>query len=135
MWASQEAPARQWNFYPARRFIAARKIDIARCQAAGVVGGQHHLDGLVDVEPLRMVVHLLRDQRRPRHEAEGFVEVPEGKSFGDGVAATDLGPALKPCQRLRPRAAAQSFHHHRLLYSRCGLARMTGRAATVEQQH
>src|SRR5262249_29370283 len=50
-----------------------RQLDVEAGEAAGVVGCQHHLDGLVDVAPFRVMVLLLGDQRDARHEAEGFV--------------------------------------------------------------
>ena len=57
---------------------------------AGVVRRQRHLDGLVDVEPLRMMIHFLGHQRRPRHEAEGLVEILEREFLGNRVAAGNV---------------------------------------------
>ena len=66
------------------------------------------VDGLVDVRPFRVVVHLLGDQRGPRHEAEGLVEVGEGEGPGDRVAAVDRAPAGKALRAPRrvPRRSA-----------------------------
>src|SRR5450631_444754 len=40
-----------------------------------------------------MVIHFLRHQRRPRHEAEGLVKILEHEFFGDRVAAGHVRPA------------------------------------------
>ena len=68
-------------------------------QAPGIVGGKRHFNGLVDVEPFRMMIHFFRDQRRAGHEAEGLVEVLENEFFRDGVPAGHLRPAVEPRQR------------------------------------
>ena len=75
------------------------KLHVEVGQAAGIVGGECHVHRLVDIEPLRMVVHFFRDQRRARHEAEGLVEVLEHEFLRDGVAAARLRPAVKSGQR------------------------------------
>src|ERR1700733_684931 len=71
------------------------ELDVAFGQTAGIVRGQGHLDGLVDVEPFRMVIHLFGDERGPRHKAEGGIEVGEYEFLGDGVAAGHLAPPLE----------------------------------------
>ena len=76
------------------------ELDVELGHAAGVVGGQRHLDVLVDIEPLGMVIHLFGDQRRPGHEAEGLVEVLEHELPGDGVAARHLAPAVELAERI-----------------------------------
>src|SRR5262245_53109355 len=63
------------------------------------MGGQGHVDSLVDVEPLGVVVELLSYKRCPGHEAEGGVEVLEYELLGDGITARDLAPAVKLCER------------------------------------
>src|SRR5712675_32902 len=46
------------------------ELDVELGHTAGVVGGQRHLNVLVNVEPLGMVIHLFGDQGRAGHEAE-----------------------------------------------------------------
>ena len=85
--------------------------DIALGQAAGIVGRQHDLDGLVDIEPFGMVIELFRHQRGPRHEAEGLVEIRKDEFFADGVAVLGFAPALEPRQRLLPGFAREFLTH------------------------
>src|SRR5690349_39254 len=71
------------------------ELDVELGHAAGVVGGQRHFDVLIDIEPLRMVIHLFSDQGRPGHEAEGLVEILEHELPGDSVPARNLAPAAE----------------------------------------
>src|SRR5204863_5231378 len=87
------------------------ELDVEVGEAAGIVGRQRHLDGLVDIEPFGMVVELFGDQRGARHEAEGFVEVPEYEFLGDGVAALELAPAGKLGERTGADFAGQFLRH------------------------
>jgi len=56
-----------------------------------------------------MVVELLGQQRHPRHEAEGLVEIPELEQAGDGVAATGLRATLGNSRKKAARAAESSL--------------------------
>ena len=78
-------------------------------------GGQRDLDPVVDVEPLRVVVCLLRGERDPAHEAERLVEIGEGEGFPDRVASLDLLPAVERGERRRPFRKVQSLYHAALL--------------------
>src|SRR5207302_3948125 len=71
------------------------ELDVELGHAAGIVGGQRHFDVLVDIEPLGMVIHLFSNQGRPRHEAEGLVEILENELPCDGVPARNLAPAAE----------------------------------------
>src|SRR5438552_2436566 len=55
------------------------QLDIEPGDAAGIMGGQHHLHGLVDIAPFRVMVVFLGDKCCPRHEAERLVEILEGE--------------------------------------------------------
>src|SRR4051794_39360951 len=44
-----------------------------------VVGGEVHCDAIVDVEPFRVMIHLLNRDRGSGHEAERMDEVGEFK--------------------------------------------------------
>src|ERR1700676_5181628 len=100
-------PAKRWL----RKTAAARRdlprqlvhgrgeLDVKLGQAAGIMGRQRHLDGLVDIEPFRMMVELFGDERGARHEAESLIEIGKDEFLGDGVAPSDLAPALETGQR------------------------------------
>ena len=49
------------------------------------MGGEGHLHSVVDVEPLRVVVHLVGLDRHSGHPTEGRVEVLKHKLLLDGV--------------------------------------------------
>ena len=74
------------------------ELDVALGQAAGVVGRQGDVNGLIDVEPFGMVIEFFRNQRRTGHEAEGLVEIGKNEFPGDGVAPRSLAPAFEPGQ-------------------------------------
>src|SRR3546814_3831490 len=59
------------------------------------MGRQRHVHLVVDVEPFRVVVHLLGHEGDPAHEAPGFIEGLEGEALADRVPAVDLLPAGK----------------------------------------
>ena len=75
------------------------------------MGGENHLDRLVDVAPLRVMVALFGDQSRTAHEAEGLVEILEHKGPLDRLAAGDLVPARQALEGRFPRFCRQSLHH------------------------
>src|SRR6185312_9996570 len=49
------------------------QFDIEIGDAARIMRGQRHFNLFVNIEPLRMVIHLFGHQRRARHEAKGLV--------------------------------------------------------------
>ena len=87
------------------------EFDIPGGDAAGVMGRQHHLHGLVDVAPFRMMIVLFRHQRHAGHEAEGLVEIPENEGLGDRVAPATSAHPGKPCQGRFPCLRRQSLRH------------------------
>ena len=60
-----------------------------------------------------MVVELLGDERRARHEAERLVEILEHELPADGVAALDLAPAGELGERGLAGVAGQFLGHGR----------------------
>ena len=62
---------------PRTREVALRGGEIERRDAPSVMGGQNHLDLVIDIEPLRVVVELFGGQGHARHPAEGRVEIGE----------------------------------------------------------
>src|SRR5262249_32335722 len=107
------------------------ELDVPFRDPAGIVGGKRHLDLVIDVEPFRMVIELLRDQRRARHEAERFVEIFEREFFDAGVATFDFAPAVKLGERALARAAGQFLCHGDDLCSDCA----TKAASTATRKH
>jgi hypothetical protein len=84
------------------------QLDVVHAEPLAVVRGQCHLDPVVDVEPLGMVVHLVRLYRHARHKAERLVKVGECKGLLDGVPpALDHLPAALVQQRRKVLAAAR----------------------------
>lgn len=55
-----------------------------------------HLDPVVDIAPLRMMVHLLGQHGHPPHEGPRLREVNEVERFGDGVPITTVVDQLPP---------------------------------------
>src|SRR5450759_2853260 len=89
-----------------------RSLSSGRASRGPVGGGrERHLHGFVDVEPFRMVIHFLRHQRRPRHKAEGLVEILEHEFFGDGVPAGHVRPAGELGQRGLAGIGAKFLRH------------------------
>src|SRR5579872_14987 len=88
------------NLAVRRRVDDAGELHVPLGDAVRFMCRQHDLDAVVDVRPFRMVVHLLRRQRHPGHEAEGRVEIGELEALGDRLAARDGAPAAQLRQRL-----------------------------------
>src|SRR5215813_11199824 len=78
-----------------------------------------------------MVIELLRDQRRARHEAERLVEIFEREFFDDGVATFDFAPTVKLGERALARAAGQFVCHGDDLCSDCA----TNAASAATRKH
>lgn len=62
------------------------------------------LYSVVDVEPLRMMIHLLGEQCHSHHESERLVEVAKLELLDDRVTIRRLRPAIRQ-QRLEMRRA------------------------------
>src|SRR5215469_8869293 len=75
------------------------------------MGGERDLHILVDIEPFGMMVELLGDERGPRHEAEGRVEIAEDEFLGDRVTTHDLAPTGEPRERRLARLTGQLLSH------------------------
>src|SRR6516225_11695380 len=91
------------------------ELDIELRQSAGIVCRQGYIDGFVDVGPFWVMVELFRNQSRARHKPERFIEVPEDKFPGDGIAPRT---SRQPLSRASPdlRASPESFSAISALY-------------------
>ena len=85
----------------AARGLAGRRVDEV-CQqdvtfrkTLHVVGAEGDADAVVDVEPLRVVIHLVCLEGDSSHETKGLVEVGEDKVLLHGVAALHLAPSCE----------------------------------------
>ena len=47
--------------------------------------GQGHIDAIIDIEPLWVMVHFLRHERRSAHEGPCLIEILEDERFLDGL--------------------------------------------------
>ena len=64
-----------------KRLHLRRHVHIVVTKATAVVRRQRHLDAVVHVEPLRVVVHLLGQERGPGHERPRLRKVNKLKRF------------------------------------------------------
>src|SRR5258706_14695383 len=69
--------------------------DIVLRDAAGIVGGEDDVHGLIDIGPFRVVVDFLRHQADAGHESERLVEILEGEFARDRIAPATLAPGLQ----------------------------------------
>ena len=69
------------------------QLHIPLTETLGIVGGERDLDPVVNVEPLGMMIHLVRLERTAGHEAEGGIEIRKLKRALNGVTVLNLGPA------------------------------------------
>src|SRR5437868_147935 len=73
--------------WPARRLRRGKPVHLFRHfeiklrQAAGVVRAERHVDAVIDIEPFRVVIHFLRQQRDAAHERPGLAEALELKGL------------------------------------------------------
>src|SRR6185436_6402287 len=88
-----------------------RQRHVALTEAVAVVRGQQDVDAVIDVEPFRMVVGLLRHQCDAVHEAPGLVESLELEGALDGVASFHRLPARQLLQRCRAFRRAELLDH------------------------
>lgn len=56
-------------------FHVPRQLDIETGDATGIMGGQVYGDSIVDICPIRMMIHLFRDGRYGGHKGEGAGKV------------------------------------------------------------
>src|ERR1039457_7140884 len=75
-----------------------RQVDIFGCDPSSVVSGKVHRHAVVDVEPLRMMLHLLDSKRGSGHEAKGVNEIGELVFFVQ--LSIDDAPAGQAGERL-----------------------------------
>ena len=85
---------------------------VALGQAIGVVGGEGDLHTVVNVEPFRMVVMLLSEQRDDGHEGEGLFEITELDLGHGGVLADNVRPFGMIFEELRAGGGVE-FGYHR----------------------
>src|SRR6185437_1906563 len=78
--------------------------------AARRVGAEPDRDLVVDVRPFRVMVGGLRQQRHPRHEAEGLGKVLELELPLDGSAIGVRPPTRQPLKGRRPLAFTENRH-------------------------
>src|SRR5262249_43243134 len=116
-WPSWYADARRRSG-PGQPVHRLRQRNVTLGQAAGIMRRERYRDGLVDIEPFRMMVELLGDERCPGHEPERLVEVAKHEGLGDGVAVLDLTPAGKLGER-RLAGISRQFLSHRSHSSLC----------------
>src|SRR3546814_5303092 len=97
------------TLFPTRRSsdlvdpLGQRDIEVG--ETVAIVRRQGNVDAVVDVEPFRVMVQLLRRHRDPRHEAPGLAERLELESLLKGVASFFSEPA----GQLFRQAAARLF--------------------------
>ena len=88
---------------------------IALRDTAAVMGGQGHVDAVVNIAPFRMVIHLFGHEGHPAHKPEGRVEIGEFKAAPDGVAAWHLFPEGQLFQRRGTGRWIELLKHEGLL--------------------
>jgi predicted permease len=72
-----------------------RQRDIALGNAFRIVGGQRHIDAIVDIAPVGVMVQLFSLHRHTGHEAEGLVEILENEGLVNRVAPFDCRPPFQ----------------------------------------
>src|SRR5262249_30079529 len=102
--ASPTAHGRSASAGDAVHRLGEGKVELA--EPAGRVRRQGDVDAVPDGVPLRMMLHVLGDQRRARHESERLVEVLERERPLDRVATLNQPP--------RRQAPAQVVARYRI---------------------
>ena len=77
---------------PRDRIHRLGQIDVEPGDAAGVVRGQHHLHGLVDIAPFRVVIALFSHQRDAA--LEPMARRTFANSRGDSIVVTTKNNTL-----------------------------------------
>ena len=60
-------------------------VDISSAESPAIVGCQSDLNLVVNIEPLRMMIHLVCLQSNSRHKSEGLIEIFEKELFINGA--------------------------------------------------
>src|SRR3546814_2341802 len=71
--------------------LGQRDIEVG--ETVAIVRRQGNVDAVVDVEPFRVMVQLLRRHRDPRHEAPGLAERLDIEGLLKGVGSFFSAPA------------------------------------------
>ncbi len=58
-------------------------LDIQPRNAANIMGSERHAHFVVDIGPLRMVIHFFRQERDFGHERKGLPKILEPKLTGE----------------------------------------------------
>lgn len=69
-------------------------FDVLRRETAAIMRRHCHLHFIVDIEPFRMMIHLIGKQRDSSHETKGFVEILKDEFLVDRIATLDHLPAI-----------------------------------------
>ena len=56
------------------------------------MGGEGHLNPAIHIEPLWVMIHLLRHESHAAHETKRLVEILELKLLVNGITAFDISP-------------------------------------------
>lgn len=105
--------------------------DVSLAQSVHVVAGEQYSNFVVDVEPFRVVIHLIGDQRDSGHESKRLIEILELELFHDRIASALVQFPLLVQQRLQIGFALflAQFGHlslfaRRLLWATAALVRL-----------
>src|SRR5215208_2494646 len=85
--------------------------DVELGHPAGAMRRQRHLNAVVNIRPIRVMIELLRHERRARHEGEGLVEALEFEAFADRIAFRRLRPAWEFGKRGAPFLRTEQASH------------------------
>jgi RNA polymerase sigma factor (sigma-70 family) len=70
-------------------------VDVKLRYASRIMGGQHHINGFIDIAPFRMVIHFFSKHRNAAHPAKGRVEIIEYIRLHQRRALCVMCPAFK----------------------------------------
>ncbi len=120
---TDQLPSRSGAVQTERQYRSGRFIDpfgqfeVACAEAAYVMRGELNADGVVDIEPLGVVIHPFRDQGHLGHESEGFDKVLEFQDAGEFAVfngpITALGQQLVNFRLSQP---SRSRHDELLIF-------------------
>ena len=99
-----------------------------------VVRRENDLDAVADIEPFGMVVHFLRQQCHPTHEAPGLAEGAEMIGLANRIAVLDLVPAVELPNGSGARSAVQPFDHAVPLRLYCVQRELAADPRDIKQQ-
>ena len=69
-------------------------VDISSAESPTVVGCQSDLNLVVNIEPLRMMIHLVCLQSYSRHKSESLIEIFEKEFLVYGISFLHHGPTF-----------------------------------------